>query len=109
MMKLQRAKEQNERLDAENRALRERVRTSESEKKNLLVQVGILLNSFIQMKIIVVAAAWHCLVLCFCFFQLAINDADQDVVAKEDRKDKSINSELQNNLSGHENDYVHKR
>lgn len=41
MMKLQRAKEQNERLDAENRALRERVRTLESEKKSLLVQVGI--------------------------------------------------------------------
>lgn len=48
MMKLQRAKEQNERLDAENRALRERVGTLESEKKSLLVQVGISLNSFIK-------------------------------------------------------------
>lgn len=43
MMKLQRAKEQNDRLDAENRALRERVRTIESEKKNLSDQVGNLL------------------------------------------------------------------
>lgn len=48
MMKLQRAKEQNDRLDAENRALRERVRTSESEKKNLLDQVGILLNFLVK-------------------------------------------------------------
>ncbi|KAM8753924.1 uncharacterized protein ccdc30 isoform 2-T2 [Acanthopagrus schlegelii] len=38
MMKLQRAKEQNDRLDVENRALRERVRTLESEKNNLLDQ-----------------------------------------------------------------------
>ncbi|XP_040009974.1 coiled-coil domain-containing protein 30 isoform X2 [Xiphias gladius] len=38
MKKLQQAKEQNDRLDAENRALRERVRTIESEKKNLLEQ-----------------------------------------------------------------------
>ncbi|XP_062247791.1 coiled-coil domain-containing protein 30 isoform X2 [Platichthys flesus] len=36
LMKLQQAKEQYERLDVENRALRERVRTKESEKKNLL-------------------------------------------------------------------------
>ncbi|XP_044068864.1 trichohyalin isoform X2 [Siniperca chuatsi] len=82
MMKLQRAKEQNDRLDAENRALRERVRTLESEKKNLLDR-------------------------------LAINDADQDVEAKEDRKDKSISSEPQNNLSAdlsaQEKDYIHKR
>ncbi|XP_019119493.1 coiled-coil domain-containing protein 30 isoform X2 [Larimichthys crocea] len=78
MMKLQRAKEQNDRLDAENRALRERVRTIESEKKNLSDQ-------------------------------LAINDADKDVVAKEDQKDKSISSEPQNNLSGNEKDYIHKR
>ncbi|KAM9350338.1 uncharacterized protein ccdc30 [Symphorus nematophorus] len=41
MMKLQRAKEQNDRLDAENIALRERVRTLESEKKNLLDQSAI--------------------------------------------------------------------
>ncbi|XP_027867699.1 coiled-coil domain-containing protein 30 isoform X1 [Xiphophorus couchianus] len=39
MMKLQRAKEQNDRLDAENRALRERVHVIESEKKNLLDQM----------------------------------------------------------------------
>ncbi|KAM4737342.1 uncharacterized protein ccdc30 isoform 2-T4 [Anableps anableps] len=39
MMKLQRAKEQNDRLDTENRALRERVRVIESEKKNLMDQV----------------------------------------------------------------------
>ncbi|XP_028438600.1 coiled-coil domain-containing protein 30 isoform X4 [Perca flavescens] len=79
MMKLQRAKEQNDRLDVENRALRERVRTLESEKKNLLDQ-------------------------------LAIHDADQDVVTKEDPKDKSISSEPQNNLSGSsEKDHIHKR
>ncbi|XP_076597963.1 uncharacterized protein ccdc30 isoform X4 [Chaetodon auriga] len=41
MMKLQRAKEQNDRQDAENRALRERVHTLESEKKNLLDQLAI--------------------------------------------------------------------
>ncbi|KAI3357304.1 hypothetical protein L3Q82_015758 [Scortum barcoo] len=81
MMKLQQAKEQNDRLDAENRALRERVRILESEKKNLQDQ-------------------------------LAINDADQDAGAKEDRRDKSIISEPQNNLSGmsaQEKDYIHKR
>ncbi|XP_022597530.1 coiled-coil domain-containing protein 30 [Seriola dumerili] len=81
MMKLQRAKEQNDRLDAENRALRERVRTVESEKKNLQEQ-------------------------------LAINVADQDVVAEEDRKDKGISSEPQNNLSAlsaQEKDHIHKR
>uniref|UniRef100_A0A087XT45 Coiled-coil domain containing 30 n=1 Tax=Poecilia formosa TaxID=48698 RepID=A0A087XT45_POEFO len=40
MMKLQRAKEQNDRLDAENRALRERLHVIESEKKNLMDQVN---------------------------------------------------------------------
>ena len=39
MMKLQRSKEQNDKLDVENRALRERVHTLESEKRNLLDQV----------------------------------------------------------------------
>ncbi|XP_070695011.1 coiled-coil domain-containing protein 30 [Pempheris klunzingeri] len=81
MMKLQQAKEQNDRLDAENRALRERLRTLESEKKNVLDQ-------------------------------LAKNDADQAVVAREDEKDKSISDEPQNNLSGslaQEKDFIHKR
>uniref|UniRef100_A0A3B4ZZK6 Coiled-coil domain-containing protein 30-like n=1 Tax=Stegastes partitus TaxID=144197 RepID=A0A3B4ZZK6_9TELE len=41
MMKLQRAKEQNDKLDAENRALRERVRIIESEKKNLRDQLTV--------------------------------------------------------------------
>ncbi|CAJ1085478.1 coiled-coil domain-containing protein 30 isoform X2 [Xyrichtys novacula] len=41
MMKLQQAKEQNDRLDAENRALRERVRTLDSEKKNLQAQLEV--------------------------------------------------------------------
>ncbi|XP_074537403.1 uncharacterized protein ccdc30 isoform X3 [Halichoeres trimaculatus] len=41
MMKLQRAKEQNDRLDTENRALRERVRTLDSEKKNLQAQLEV--------------------------------------------------------------------
>lgn len=40
-MKLQQAKEQNDKLDAENRALRDRVHILESEKKNLLDQVSI--------------------------------------------------------------------
>ncbi|XP_031700879.1 coiled-coil domain-containing protein 30 isoform X3 [Anarrhichthys ocellatus] len=81
MMKLQRAKEQNDTLDVENRALRERVRTLESENKKLLDQ-------------------------------LAINDADQHVVTKDDQKDKCISSEQQNNLSGsstQDEDYIHKR
>lgn len=46
------------------------------------------------------------------FVQLAINAADQDVVEKEDQKDKSISGEPQNNLSGssaQEKDYIHKR
>ncbi|KAM7412168.1 hypothetical protein PAMA_021901 [Pampus argenteus] len=81
MMKLQRAKEQNDRLDAENRALRERMRFLESEKNNL-------------------------------HDQLAKNDIDQDVVDKEDQKDKSISSDPQNILSGLsalEKDLIHKR
>ncbi|XP_044206572.1 coiled-coil domain-containing protein 30 isoform X2 [Thunnus albacares] len=81
MMKLQRAKEQNDRLDAENGALRERVRLLESEKNNLRDQ-------------------------------LARNDTDQDVAAKEDPKDKSINSDPQSHLSGlsaTEKDLIHKR
>ncbi|XP_042265915.1 coiled-coil domain-containing protein 30-like isoform X2 [Thunnus maccoyii] len=78
MMKLQRAKEQNDRLDAENRALRERVRLLESEKNNLRDQ-------------------------------LARNDTDQDVAAKEDPKDKSINSDPQSHLSATEKDLIHKR
>ncbi|XP_059188895.1 coiled-coil domain-containing protein 30 [Centropristis striata] len=41
MMKLQRAKEQNDKLDVENRALRDRVRTLESEKKTLRDQLAI--------------------------------------------------------------------
>ncbi|XP_060914705.1 coiled-coil domain-containing protein 30 isoform X6 [Labrus mixtus] len=41
MMKLQRAKEQNDKLDAENRALRERVLTLDSEKKCLLDQLKV--------------------------------------------------------------------
>ncbi|XP_034393669.1 coiled-coil domain-containing protein 30 isoform X2 [Cyclopterus lumpus] len=41
MIKLQRAKEQNATLDVENTALRERVCTLESEKKNILAQLAI--------------------------------------------------------------------
>ncbi|XP_029292502.1 coiled-coil domain-containing protein 30 isoform X2 [Cottoperca gobio] len=80
-MKLQRAKEQNDRLDVENIALRERVRTLESEKKNLSDQV-------------------------------TVKDADEDVVTKDDQKNKSISSEPHNSLSGsstQEKDYIHKR
>nr|XP_019944440.1 PREDICTED: coiled-coil domain-containing protein 30 isoform X3 [Paralichthys olivaceus] len=81
LMKLQQAKEEYDRLDAENRALRERVRTIEFKKKNLQGQ-------------------------------LPINDADQEFVAEEDRKDKSISMEPQNNLSAssaQEKDNIHKR
>lgn len=110
MMRLQQSKEQNDRLDAENRALRERVRTLESEKKNLSDQVGTLPDFFIKIKTFTVAAIWHCLsCVCLVFVQLAINDANQDDLAKEDRKDKSISSEPQNDQSDHEKDYIHKR
>lgn len=50
MMQLQRAKELNDRLDAENRALRERVRTIESEKKNLQEQVDNYFMYFLEYK-----------------------------------------------------------
>ena len=48
MMKMQQAKEQNEKVDAENKTLREAVRTLESEKNNLMVQVGDALNQFVH-------------------------------------------------------------
>lgn len=48
MMKMQQAKEQNEKVDAENKTLRETVRTLESEKNNLMVQVGDALNQFVH-------------------------------------------------------------
>lgn len=41
MMKLQRAKEQSDRLDADNRSLRELVCSLESQKKILLEQVRV--------------------------------------------------------------------
>ncbi|XP_055366361.1 coiled-coil domain-containing protein 30 isoform X2 [Betta splendens] len=81
MMKLSRTKEQNDRLDAENRALRERVHSLESEKKTLLDQ-------------------------------LAINNTGQDLMNKEDRKDKSLCSQAQNSQSAssaQEKDLFHKR
>lgn len=113
MMKLQRAKEQNDRLDAENRALRERVRTIESEKKNLQEQVDFNFMYLLEYKFgnlqKRVTVTLHSLL---CFFQLTIIDADQDVVAEEDRKEKSISSEPQNNLSAlsaQGKDHIHKR
>lgn len=107
MMKLQRAKEQNDRQDAENRALRERVHTLESEKKNLLDQVDILLFYFYYffVKIKTKCCCSSLALFGHVFVQLAINDADRDVT-KEDGMDKS---EPQTNLSGHEKDYIHKR
>ncbi|XP_026187368.1 coiled-coil domain-containing protein 30 isoform X3 [Mastacembelus armatus] len=81
MMKLHQVKEQSDKLDTENKALRERVSTLESEKKTLLEQ-------------------------------LAVNDGDQDVGAREEQKDKSISSEPPNNLFGlaaQEKDHIHKR
>nr|XP_040048131.1 coiled-coil domain-containing protein 30 isoform X2 [Gasterosteus aculeatus aculeatus] len=80
-MKLQQAKEQNNSLDGENRALRERIHTLESEKSKLLDP-------------------------------LEINDADHDVLTKEDEKDKCFSSGQQNNLSGpsmEDTDHIHKR
>ncbi|CAL8319037.1 unnamed protein product [Merluccius merluccius] len=41
MVELQKAKDHNERLDGEIRVLRERVRTSDTEKKNLLEKVSV--------------------------------------------------------------------
>ncbi|XP_058498069.1 trichohyalin isoform X2 [Solea solea] len=41
MMKLKQAKEENDRLDAENRALRERIRTIESEKEHIQEQLAL--------------------------------------------------------------------
>lgn len=40
MVELQKAKEHNERLDTEIRALRDRVRSLDSERKTLLKMVG---------------------------------------------------------------------
>ncbi|XP_029995426.1 coiled-coil domain-containing protein 30 isoform X2 [Sphaeramia orbicularis] len=80
MMKLHKAKEQNDRLDGENRALRERVRTLEFDKKNLLERLA--------------------------------KNSDHDVSAKEDRQDKGISNEAQNNssnLSSPEQEHLHKR
>lgn len=103
MMKLQRAKEQNDRLDVENRALRERVRTLESEKNNLSDQVGILHIFFIRIKN-------KCCHSSLALFGLVfIQSADLDVVAKEDQKDQSISSDPQNSQSDSEKDYIHKR
>ena len=41
MVELQKAKDHNERLDGEMRVLRERVRTLDTEKKNLLEKVSV--------------------------------------------------------------------
>lgn len=46
------------------------------------------------------------------FVQLEINDADHDVLTKEDEKDKCFSSGQQNNLSGpsmEDTDHIHKR
>lgn len=114
MMKLQRAKEQNDRLDAENRALRERVRTIESEKKNLQEQVDFNFMYLLEYKFGNLQKKGYSSFTQFVvvFVQLTINDADQDVVAEEDRKEKSISSEPQNSLSAlsaQGKDHIHKR
>lgn len=110
-MKLQQAKEQNDKLDAENRALRDRLRILESEKKNLLDQVSIyrtyLLIYYNKMNKISYDRSLALTGVVFFFFHLAKNDA-----AKEDRKDKSVCSDQQNNLSAlsaQEKDHIHKR
>ncbi|CAK6951227.1 coiled-coil domain-containing protein 30 isoform X2 [Scomber scombrus] len=106
MLKLQRAKEQNDRLDAENRALRERVRFIESEKNNLLDQVCHLCMIYMYCTNSISCSLALSAVL---FVQLARNDIDKDVAAKEDRKDKNISSDPQNDLSATEKDLIHKR
>lgn len=51
MMKLHKSKEQSDRLDAENRALKEKVNTLEEEKKTLLDQVNrLLFAEFVYLK-----------------------------------------------------------
>ncbi|KAK2851236.1 hypothetical protein Q5P01_007512 [Channa striata] len=80
MLKLHQSKELNDRLDAENRALRERVHALESEKKTLLVKLSIN------------------------------NSADQAVLTEGDQKHKSTKSEAQNDVSSaQEKDHIHKR
>lgn len=101
LMKLQRAKEQNEKLDAENRALKERVHTLQSQNKKILVQVCMSLNCLSKGKTVLLLqppdVVWSLLV------QLAINDAEQDA-AKEQQKEKNISGDVQN-----KNDTIHKR
>lgn len=46
LIKLQRAKEQSEKLDAENRGLRERIHLLEAQNKKFLVQVSMSLNGW---------------------------------------------------------------
>lgn len=100
-MKLQRAKEQNEKLDAENRALRERVHTLESQNKKILMQVAMSLNCLSKRKTVILLQPSN--VVWSLFVQLAINDTEQDA-AKEQQKEKNISGDVQN-----ENDTIHKR
>ncbi|XP_056130343.1 coiled-coil domain-containing protein 30 [Lampris incognitus] len=80
MVELQRAKEHNERLDGEIRALRERVRTLDSEKKNLL---ELLAKS---------------------------DPEQDTVVKEVDQKDNGRRGEPQNTVSSAEDkDHIHKR
>lgn len=102
LMKLQRAKEQNEKLDAENRALRERVHTLESQNKKILMQVAMSLNCLSNRKTVILLQPSHVDVWSL-FVQLAINDTEQDA-AKEQQKEKNVSGDVQN-----ENDAVHKR
>lgn len=113
MMKLHKSKEQSDRLDAENRALKEKVHTLEEEKKTLLDQVNRLLFAefvYLKKKKTTKNKKRHVTPsCCLVFVQLAINDADQDVAAKDERKNKNVGSEAQNHLSAQEKDHIHKR
>lgn len=101
-MKLQRAQEQNDRLDAENRTLREKVSAEEREKKKLLDQVGILWNRTIQVQTPQLCCTWsiHCVVV----IQLAKMET-----AQGDQVDKSVCSEPQKNGSAKQRDLTHER
>lgn len=101
MVKLQSAKEQNDRLDAENKSLRERMQILESEKKALLDRVGIL-DQFKSPNPLTLSND--------VFVQMANNDVNKDV--EGDQKHDRISGEIQHSLSdlvAKEKDHIHKR
>lgn len=109
MMKLRQAKEEHERLDAENRSLWERIRTMGSEKKDLPRQVCMSRYGFVCMNPVKVNTATSLLLLTIGFYSplLSLHNGQEDAAGEP--KDRSTNGELQNHLSHHESDDVHKR